>query len=126
MIKILCIDDSEYIRSQLQKLFTPHNFTVLEANDGLQGLEVIRANPDLKLIICDVNMPAMDGITMCEKVKNENLVPGVPILILTTETSVTLKAKGKVIGITGWVNKPFHGDKLLATVQKLISEPKAA
>ena len=126
MIKIICIDDSEYTLSQLRNLFAPRDFTVLEAFDGAQGLDLIRANPDLKVVICDINMPVMDGLTMCEKVKNEKLVPGVPIIMLTTETSAELKTKGKSVGVIAWVNKPFNADKFFATIQKLTSTVKVA
>lgn len=120
MKKILCVDDSDTIRSQLREALSGAGFEALEAADGLKGLTQIRANPDIALIICDVNMPEMDGLTMCKKLKEAEDIQKKPVvLMLTTETSAELKAQGKEAGVLGWITKPFEAAKILAAVQKL-------
>lgn len=123
MKKILCVDDSATILIQLKNLLEPQGYVILQAYDGFGGLEMLKANNDVSLVICDVNMPELDGLSMCERVKNENLAPGVPIVMLTTETNSDLKARGKAAGVLGWITKPYNGEKLLLAVQKLTSSP---
>lgn len=124
MSKILCVDDSETILMQLKNLFEQHGYTVVPAIDGFKGIEAIKANPDVRLILCDVNMPELDGLSMCEKVKQENLVSGVPIVMLTTENNAELKARGKAAGVIGWISKPYNNEKLFAAVNKLTQSPE--
>lgn len=121
MKKILCVDDSDTILTQLKSLFEPNGFQVIPASDGFSGLEMLRSHPDVSMIICDVNMPELDGLSMCEKIKEEKLVRGIPIVMLTTETNVELKSRGRAAGVLGWINKPYSSEKLLAAVNKLLA-----
>jgi two-component system chemotaxis response regulator CheY len=125
MKKILCVDDSDTILTQLKSLFEPSGFQVVQAYDGFSGLEMLRCNPDVNLIICDVNMPELDGLSMCEKIKEEKLAQGVPIVMLTTETNVELKSRGRAAGVLGWINKPYSSEKLLVAVTKLLTTSAA-
>ncbi|MGZ3809853.1 MAG: response regulator, partial [Bacteriovorax sp.] len=79
MAKILIVDDSESLRVQLRKCLQAKGHSVCEGHDGKHGLDVLKANTDTNLIICDVNMPNMDGITMCSKVKEDPSVNKIPI-----------------------------------------------
>lgn len=121
MAKILIVDDSESLRIQLKKALQAKGHTVCEGHDGKHGLEVLKANTDTKLIICDVNMPNMDGITMCSKVKEDSSISNIPIFMLTTESNAELKEKGKKVGVKAWVTKPFDEAKLLDGVAKILS-----
>lgn len=121
MAKIVIIDDSESLRVQLKKILVTAGHSVVEGHDGKHGLDVLKANSDAKLIICDVNMPNMDGITMCNKVKEDALLSKIPIFMLTTESSDDLKEKGKKVGVKAWVSKPFDDSKLLGAVAKILS-----
>lgn len=119
MSKILVVDDSKTIRDDLIENLTKDGFTTVEAENGKMGLEVIAQNPDIKLVLCDVNMPIMDGITMCE----ENHKAGTlkcPIIMLTTEANPELKAKAKSFGVTAWITKPYDITKIVASAKKLI------
>ena len=119
-MKILIVDDSETVRVQLRKDLEAHQYTVIEAVDGIDGLAKLNENPDIKLIITDVNMPKMDGLAMSKKIR-DNGGTGVPIIIvMTTEMDVNLKAKGKEAGVVAWVTKPYVADKLLLAVNKLV------
>jgi two-component system chemotaxis response regulator CheY len=122
MAKILVVDDSEIIRFQLAEDLSAEGHEVLQAVDGLNGLEVISEHDDIKLIICDVNMPEMDGITMCEQVSKDESRNKIPIVMLTTQNSPEMKAKGKAYGVVAWVTKPYKAAALLGGVKKLVGQ----
>ncbi len=94
-------------------------FDVVEAEHGqdalnkLQGLQV-------DLIITDLNMPVMDGITLIKNVRKLPAMKVKPILMLTTEGLATKKEEGRAAGATGWIIKPFDPDKLLLTIAKVL------
>jgi two-component system chemotaxis response regulator CheY len=92
---------------------------VSEAEDGVEALEFARKTP-VNLVITDVNMPNMDGITLTGELRTLDDYKFVPILILTTETGTAKKEQGKVAGATGWIEKPFDPDHLLATVNRVL------
>ncbi len=119
MAKILVVDDSEMLRSQLKKVLSDAGHQVVEGVDGLNGIEVLEANKDVKLILCDVNMPRMNGIAMCQKVHADAVLGKIPIFMLTTESNPDMKAKGKEAGVIAWITKPFVEDKLIAAVNKV-------
>ncbi len=121
MAKILVVDDSEIIRFQLTNDLTKEGHEVIEAYDGLHGLKVLRENPDVQLIICDVNMPEMDGITMCENVHKDESINKIPIVMLTTQNNPELRAKGKAAGVIAWVTKPYKAQTLLGGIKKILS-----
>ena len=119
--KILCVDDSKTICDGLEKVLSSEGHTVIKAFDGLQGLDAIKDNPDISIVICDVNMPEMDGVTMYQEVQEQSLIPEAKKIMLTTESSKDLKQKGKEAGVIGWLTKPFDEKKIIAVVNKLIS-----
>ena len=125
-MKVLIVDDSEAVRVQLKAALVQAAFDIVEAADGNEGLAKILATPDLALVITDYNMPGMDGIAMLQKVKEKYGTFPFPVLILTTETSTTLKQQGKVLGVTAWINKPFPGPKLVEAVKKVTAAKKVA
>ena len=125
MALILVVDDSETIRRQIKTLLEGAGHRVLEGLDGIDGLELAKSTPNLNLILCDVNMPRLDGVSMCMKLKQESGVPSVPIFMLTTESSPEMKAKGKEAGVLAWITKPFTDAKLLAAVEKITSKAAA-
>ena len=120
MAKILIVDDSDTLRIQLRGILEESGHTVLEGEHGLDGLMKAKENPDINLVICDFNMPEMDGITMCRKVHEMPALAHIPIFMLTTESTPELKALGKEAGIMAWIVKPFNADKLKAVVDKVL------
>lgn len=124
MTKILVVDDSEIIRVQLKNDLSDAGYDVVEAYDGLHGLEVIAQHNDIVLIISDVNMPEMDGLTMCEKIHNNTAYSHIPIIMLTTQTNAEMKIKSKSIGVIAWVTKPYKVKALLGGIQKILSRNK--
>ena len=121
MKKILVIDDSDTIRDQLKNVFSGKpDIQVIEAENGLVGLNQLQAHPDIALIISDVNMPEMDGLTMVKRIAAAGSHVGVPIIMLTTEVSKELKDEAKLNGVRGWIIKPFTPDKLLLVTEQLL------
>jgi two-component system chemotaxis response regulator CheY len=120
MAQILVVDDSSTVRNEVGDFLKNNGLTVALAVDGKDGLVKLQADPSIKLIVCDVNMPNMDGLTMVEKVRSELNNASVNIIMLTTENSPAMKERGKAAGIKGWIVKPFKGDAVLATFKKLV------
>lgn len=117
--KILVVDDSATVRQQVGMALTIAGFTVVEAVDGVDGVSKIAATPDLALVICDVNMPRMNGLELVETVKQGGGAPNLPIVMLTTEGDPTLVARAKQAGAKGWIVKPFKPELLVAAARKL-------
>lgn len=119
MANVLIVDDSSTVRNELGDFLTKNGFKVAFAVDGVDGLAKLRQDPAIKLVVCDVNMPNMDGLTMVEKVRSELRNSTVNIIMLTTENSPTMKERGKAAGIRGWIVKPFNGPAVLNTLKTL-------
>jgi two-component system chemotaxis response regulator CheY len=120
MAQILVVDDSSTVRNEVCDFLKKNGLDVVVAVDGSDGLVKLKADNRIKLIVCDVNMPNMDGLTMAEKVRSELNNHGVNIIMLTTENSPLMKERGKAAGIKGWIVKPFKGEAVLATFKKLV------
>jgi two-component system, chemotaxis family, chemotaxis protein CheY len=116
--KILAVDDSKTMRDMVTFTLRKAGFEVMEASDGQNALDVMRGTR-FDLIITDINMPIMDGITLIKNVRGASDHRGVPILILTTESDDAKKAAGKSAGATGWLVKPFSPDKLVDLVHRV-------
>src|SRR5690349_5248261 len=113
MAKILIVDDSSTVRDEVAGFLKGAGLDVATAVDGKDGLAKIKADPGVKLVVCDVNMPNMDGLTMVEKVRGELGNKTVNVIMLTTESSPSMKERGKAAGIKGWIVKPFNGAAVL-------------
>jgi two-component system chemotaxis response regulator CheY len=121
--KILVIDDSETIRQQVKQALAATGYEIIEAVDGIDGLEKLRAVADLDIALCDVNMPRMNGLDMIAEVQRSG--PKIPILMLTTEGQPSLIRRARESGAKGWIVKPFKPELLVAAVTKLIDPPAA-
>jgi two-component system, chemotaxis family, chemotaxis protein CheY len=119
MQSILAVDDSASMRQMVAFTLKAAGFAVVEAADGEEGLEKARGNP-VNLVLTDQNMPRMDGLTLVRSLRGMPEYRHVPILILTTESSDTMKAQGKAAGATGWLVKPFDPNRLVDVVRKVI------
>jgi two-component system, chemotaxis family, chemotaxis protein CheY len=117
--KILIIDDSATVRQQVRSALAPAGFDVLEAADGVEGLETISACEDLAAVLCDVNMPRMGGLQMLELAKATGRLIALPVVMLTTEGQPALVQQAKAFGAKGWIVKPFKPEHLVATMRKL-------
>jgi len=117
--KVMVVDDSRTMRHAIAAALAGVEFTVLEAADGLEGLARIEENPDLAVVLCDVNMPRMNGLDMLSAVKRDPKNADLPIVMLTTEGQPAFIARAKAAGAKGWIVKPFKPEQLLAAVRKL-------
>lgn len=115
---VLIVDDSESVRQQVSTVLTQVGFHVEQACDGVQGVARINEG-GIDCVICDVNMPNMNGIAMVETVKADSQNKTLPIIMLTTEGSTELIQRAKRGGASGWIVKPFKAELLIAAVQKL-------
>ncbi|HID81286.1 MAG TPA: response regulator [Chromatiales bacterium] len=95
-------------------------YDVVIANDGVEALEIAEKSPDINLVLTDVNMPNMDGITLVKHLRNLEDYKFKPILVLTTESSTEKKMMGKNAGATGWIVKPFDPEQLLNTLRRVL------
>ena len=121
MAKLLIVDDSTMLRDMLNYALNEGGYNdVVEAVDGVDGLEKAKSTT-FDLIITDVNMPNMDGLTLIGELRKVPAYVSRPILVLTTERSDEMKAKGKAAGATGWIVKPFVPDQLLKAVNIVLS-----
>jgi two-component system chemotaxis response regulator CheY len=124
--KVLIVDDSRTVRAQVAAALTPVGFEVLEAEDGLAALEQLKAVPDIALIICDLNMPRMNGLELLEAIR-ATLGRPMRAVMLTTEARTEVIEKGKRAGAKGWLVKPFKPEHLVAVARRLtISETLTA
>jgi two-component system chemotaxis response regulator CheY len=120
--KVLVIDDSLLVRQQVGRTLAAGGFTIIEAVDGVDAMAKLTASPDIRLIVCDVNMPRMNGIEFLESMKKESKGAGVSVVMLTTEGQTELIQRAKSLGARGWIVKPFKPDLLLAAAKKLTAE----
>lgn len=120
---ILFVDDSPTMRSSVSFCLQNAGYRVAEAEDGqdaLNKLESMQKKGDsVSLIITDINMPQMDGITFILKVKESEL-RFVPIIVLTTEAEKSVIEKGREAGASGWLLKPFQPEQLLWAIKKVV------
>jgi len=120
MASILTVDDSASIRMTIKIALANEGYNVVEAGDGAEGLAKA-ADGGFSLIITDLNMPVMDGLTMIRNLRAKPGNSGVPILFLTTESDVEIKAQAKAAGATGWLTKPFIPEQLVRVVKKVLA-----
>jgi two-component system, chemotaxis family, chemotaxis protein CheY len=115
--KILVVDDSQMVRAEVDRILTAAGFRVAGAVDGLDALEKLAAAADTRLVVCDVNMPRMNGLAFLERIQRDGM--RVPVVMLTTEGQVELIERAKALGAKGWIVKPFKPELLVAAAKKL-------
>ena len=121
MPKILIVDDSNMLRDMVKYALNEGGYPdVTEAVDGADGLEKAKANI-FDLVISDINMPNMNGFELITELRKMSVYAKTPILTLTTEKNDDMKAKGKAVGATGWIVKPFVPEQLLKAVGIVLS-----
>jgi two-component system, chemotaxis family, chemotaxis protein CheY len=116
---ILAVDDSASMRQMVNFTLKGAGYEVVQAIDGVEALEYARLH-SVDLVLTDVNMPRMDGITLVKELRALPTYRYTPMLVLTTESSQDKKMQGKQAGATGWIVKPFNPDQLLATIARVL------
>lgn len=116
---IMVVDDSKSIRQLIGVTLKSAGYQVIEACDGKEGLAKLDGSK-ISLIISDVNMPNMDGITFVQEVKKLDAYKFTPMMMLTTEAADDKKQAGRAAGAKAWLTKPFQAPTLLDAVSKLV------
>ncbi|MES2616189.1 MAG: response regulator [Bdellovibrionota bacterium] len=120
---ILVVDHTATLRHIAGYTLKKGGYEVVEAEDGITGLAALKNNK-IDLIISDLDMPNMDGLEMVKNIKTDRKLKDIPIFMLTTNASAEAAHKGKSLGVTAWIVKPFVPDKLLEAVNKLLKNKK--
>jgi DNA-binding response OmpR family regulator len=123
-LKILAVDDSKTIRKIVSKAFSAYDCTVMEAENGIEGLSIAsRDKPDL--IVLDITMPVMNGVEMLEKLKGQQDLKDIPVIMLTAESGKDNVMQIVKMGVRDYMVKPFKGEQLIERVMKIVAlQPK--
>lgn len=119
MATILVVDDSASLRQVVAISLKGKGYDVIQATDGKDALSKLDGKK-INLVISDVNMPVMDGLTFVTEMKKLPRYKFMPVIMLTTEAGADMKAKGRAAGVKAWVVKPFKPEQMLTAVAKLI------
>ncbi len=119
MATILVVDDSASLRNMVTFTLKQEGYQVVEAGNGQEALTKAKGGR-FDLVLTDVNMPVMDGITLCSELRKLPAFKFTPVLMLTTESSADMKQQGKSAGATGWLVKPFNPEKLISTIKRVV------
>ena len=122
-MNVLVVDDSLMVRRQVSAALKGLGYVVQEAGDGVEALKKLDSFPDTRLIVCDVNMPNMNGLEFLECLSKRG--SSIPVVMLTTEGQPELIQRAKSLGAKGWLVKPFKPEFLAATAKKLAPMPVA-
>lgn len=118
---ILTVDDSASIRLTTNVALSNAGYSVTEAVNGAEGIAKATAGR-FDLIVTDLNMPVMDGLTMIRELRKIPSQTGIPIIFLTTESDGAIKQQAKEAGATGWLTKPFDPENLVKIVRKVLGK----
>jgi len=116
---ILSVDDSASVLQMVKLTLTGGGYSVVQATNGADGLARARGG-GIDMVLTDLNMPVMNGLTMIRELRKLPQCTGLPIIFLTTESAANMKQEAKAAGATGWITKPFQQDQLLAVVRKVL------
>ncbi len=117
---VLVVDDSVSMRQMVTFTLKGAGFEVVEAGDGKEAVDKLNGGAKPNLVITDLNMPNMDGISLIKAIRGMAAHKFTPVLMLTTESSGDKKKEGQSAGATGWIVKPFNPDQMLATIGKVL------
>lgn len=120
--KILLVDDSNVVKAVLKRILTGSGIAIeqiLEAGNGVEALKVMNSDPP-DLVITDINMPAMDGVELIERMRLDMMLQRVPVIVISTEGSLTRITNLEEMGIKGYVRKPFVADEIVAVVREVL------
>ncbi len=116
---IMAVDDSASVRMMVNFTLSEQGYDVVEASNGNDALKKLDGR-EVHMLITDINMPELDGISLVRKVREDPAHKFIPIIVLTTESEKEKKLEGKAAGATGWIVKPFKPDQLIAVVKKVL------
>lgn len=124
METILLIEDYTPIRENLVELLELEGYRVATANNGIDGLNLaISARPDL--ILCDIQMPELDGYQVLEKLKKNSATQNIPFVYVTASCEKSEEKKAMEMGADGYLRKPFHDNQLLELLAEFLTKEKS-
>jgi two-component system chemotaxis response regulator CheY len=118
---ILTVDDSASMRQMIKLTLSQAGYNVIEASDGDHGLATARNNA-VDMVLTDLNMPGLDGVSLTRELRKLPSYTGVPIVLLTTEADDERKKAAKAAGATGWITKPFQPEQLVSVAKKVLGQ----
>jgi len=116
----LVVDDSPTMRQMVALTLTNAGFKVVEAEHGKDAVNKVAGGSKMDIVVTDLNMPEMDGITLIKELRKMAAFKFTPILMLTTESAEDKKKAGKEAGATGWIVKPFNPELMLKVIAKVL------
>ncbi len=117
---VLVVDDSSTMRQMVAYTLKNAGYDVVEAGNGKEAVGKLNAGTKPALVVTDLNMPEMDGITLIAEIRKMAAFKFTPILMLTTESADDKKKAGQAAGATGWIVKPFNPEQMLKVIQKVL------
>ncbi len=117
---VLVVDDSSTMRQMVAYTLKNAGYDVVEAGNGKEAVGKLNAGAKPALVVTDLNMPEMDGITLIAEIRKMAAFKFTPILMLTTESADDKKKAGQAAGATGWIVKPFNPEQMLKVIQKVL------
>ena len=126
-VKILVVDDEQdvemLIRQKFRKQIKENKYSFLFACDGLQALEAIRRDPQIDIVMTDINMPVMDGLALTRELRKDKALKDVPVVLLTGDKSAELERQGRAAGANEFLTKPLQAAELQAAVRRWLEDP---
>ncbi len=116
---VLVIDDSMLVRTQLRRALSGVGFEVTESADGEDAWQRLSGGFRPDVVICDINMPRMNGLELLERLKDAGLTAHLRVVVLTTEGQVEMIQRAKALGARAWILKPFKADLIIAAAERL-------
>ncbi|OGW41861.1 MAG: histidine kinase [Nitrospirae bacterium GWD2_57_9] len=117
--KVLVVDDSALIHQMYKMVLMRYRCEIIDAMNGQDGLDKLSTNPDVSLILLDINMPVMNGIEFIKKVMAVEAYNTIPIVMVSTEGKEEDTLRGLALGAKGYVKKPFQPSDLHAIIEKI-------
>jgi two-component system chemotaxis response regulator CheY len=120
---ILVVDDSMPVRQQLGMTLKNAGYDVVGAENAEDGMAQLRGTREVSLLICDINMPQINGLAFVEQIRTFAHCAKLPIIMLTTVRTAAAIERAKKAGVSGWLVKPYNPEALIAVARKLAGEP---
>jgi two-component system chemotaxis response regulator CheY len=120
--KILVVDDSTTARFPIVQALTSAGFEVVQAENGDEGLKMLEAHPEIRLVITDINMPWKDGIEMLQEIRAGEPTKELPVIILSTESGGDALQRARALGVKGYLTKPPNLQHVVSAVRKIVGE----
>jgi two-component system, chemotaxis family, chemotaxis protein CheY len=123
--KVLVVDDSALIHQMYKMVLLRYRCEIVQALNGQDGIDKLVENPDVNMMLVDINMPVMNGLEFIQKVKALKKFASIPIIIVSSEEKEEDTQRGLALGASGYVKKPFQPTDLHSLINKLFGAPQA-